>query len=506
MGDYLMGIDLGTSRIKVALTDLKGQIVGEDFREMNIRQSGSGLMDQDPIAYLTGTLDCIREVLQKTGTDPGRILALGLDGQMGGIIGVDDSFKPLTPYDLVLDVRSQKYSAVIEERCGEALFRLSSGIWSHAQKILWWKNEASNNYSRIRKFVTLAPFVAGSMAGLSGAEAYTDFTSLFCTGLGDIQGHVWSEELCSELDCDVEKLPSVVEPWQVIGGLAADHAKLCGLLEGTPIAAGSGDQPAGFLGAGIVEPGMAIDVAGSTSVFSICTKQYIPDVEHKKVVFMNAVLPDLYYPLSYVNGGGVVIRWFRDQFIHCEQVSADGSKREGNDDLDEKTRGIAPGSGSLYFIPHFGGRSCPNRPAVRGAWIGLNWTHTYVHMYKAILESIAYDHYGAYQRLLQLFPDLNIRSIRVTGGGARNSVWNKLKADVLNVPYSQLERKEYATLGSCLIAGYAVGAIKDLKSTARRLAKEIDRLDPDPDNNASYQEYAQRYERLLTAMDPVWEN
>jgi xylulokinase len=506
MSDYLMGIDLGTSRIKVAVTDLNGKIVGEGFRNMKIRQSGSGLMDQDPDEYLAGTLDCIREILAKTAVKPARILAFALDGQMGGIIGVDDCFKPLTPYDLVLDVRSQEYSAEIEERCGEAIFRVSSGIWSHAQKILWWKHESSAEYGRIRKFVPLAPFVAGSMAGLNGAEAYTDFTSLFCTGLGDIRRHVWSEELCGELDCDVDKLPTVVEPWQVIGGLAAEPARVCGLLEGTPIAAGSGDQPAGFLGAGIVEPGMAIDVAGSTSVFSICTEQYNPDVEHKKVVIMNAVLPELYYPLSYVNGGGVVLRWFRDQFVPCEQSAGDGSQGDRTDNLDEETSGIAPGSGSLYFIPHFGGRSCPNQPAVRGGWIGLNWTHTYVHMYKAILESIAYDHYGAYQRLLQLFPDLKIRSIRVTGGGSRNPVWNKLKADVLNVPYLQLERTEYATIGSCLIAGHAVGAVADLKSMARRLATEVDRLDPDSDTHELYQGYAQRYERLLIDMDPVWDN
>jgi xylulokinase len=277
-------------------------------------------------------------------------------------------------------------------------------------------------------------------------------------------------------------------------------------MEGTPIAAGSGDQPAGFLGAGIVEPGMAIEVAGSTSVFSACTGEFNPDVEQRKVVIMNAVLPDLYYPLSYVNGGGVVLRWFRDQLMLCGQEAAEGAEVNRFDDLDEKSRGIAPGSGSLYFIPHFSGRSCPNQPEVRGGWIGLNWTHTYLHMYKAILEAIAYDHYGAYSRMLTLFPELNIRSIHVTGGGAGNSVWNKLKADVLNVPYLQLERTEYATLGSCLIAGRAVGAVKDLKAMAKRLIKTVDRLDPDPDTHELYQGYAQKYERLLVDMAPVWEN
>ena len=232
----------------------------------------------------------------------------------------------------------------------------------------------------------------------------------------------------------------------------------------TPIVAGAGDQPAGFLGAGIVEPGMAIDVAGSTSVFSICTERYTPDVEHRKIVIMNSVFPDLYYPLSYVSGGGVVLRWFRQQFAHCEPVEEDSPKTDSartsgsgggrGMDLDEKTSGIVPGSESLFFVPHFGGRACPNQPAVRGAWVGLNWTHTYVHMYKAILESIAYDHYGAYGSMLALFSDLNIPSIRVTGGGARNRVWNQLKADVLGVPYIEMRRTESATVGSCLLAGH----------------------------------------------------
>ncbi|MBN1834279.1 MAG: hypothetical protein JW820_00445 [Spirochaetales bacterium] len=496
MPEYLIGVDLGTSTIKAALVDLSIQVVGEGCREVTIRRSGSGRMDQDPGEYLAGTLACIRGVLEEASIDPARVLAVGLDSQMGGIIGIGAGFEALTPYDLVLDTRSQRYSAEIEERCGEAIFGLSSGIWSHAQKILWWKHEAQSLYRRIRKFLTLAAYVGGTMAGLKAEEARIDHTSLFCSGLADIQRRVWSEELCAALDCDLDKLPAVTEPWAVIGGLAEEHARVCGLPAGTPIVAGAGDQPAGFLGAGIVEPGMAIDVAGSTSVFAVCTDQYVPDVEHRKIVTMNSVFPDLYYPLSYVSGGGVVLRWFREQFGPCEPGV----------DLDQEISTVAPGCESLFFVPHFGGRACPNRPAARGAWVGLSWTHTRIHMYRAILESIAYDHYGAWRRLQALYPGLEILSVRAAGGGARNRVWNQLKSDVLGVPYVEMRRAESATVGSALLAGHAVGAVTDLKGAARRFAVEQERLDPDPNTHRLYEEPARRYERVLSSMEPVWES
>lgn len=506
MAEYLVGIDLGTSSLKVALTNLAGVTVGACHRDVPIRESGPGRIHQDPEEFLKGSLGCIRDVLEGTGVDTRSVLAIGLSGQMGGIIGIDSSYRAVTPYDLVLDVRSEEYSTFIERACRQTIFRISSGIWSHAQKMLWWKNEGGSVYGRIAKFVPLASYVGGRLAGLKGEHAYLDHTSLFCSGLGDIRNHVWSEQICRELAVDADRLPSITEPWHVVGGLESACASACGLPTGTPIAAGSGDQPAGFLGAGIVDPGMAIDVAGSTSVFSVCTDRHVPDMDNGKVVFMSSILPGQFYPLSYVSGGGVTIRWFRDQLARREGEQTDAESVDANAMLEEEARTVPPGSDCVFFIPHFGGRSCPNQPAVRGGWIGLNWTHRRAHLYRAILESIGYDHYGACTAIRGLFPDLAVREVRVAGGGSRSGVWNQIKADVMGIPYLELDNADPALLGACLVAGRSVGAIMDLASAARGLAREVRRWQPDAERHRWYIDCAQRYEHILGRLGPVWDD
>ena len=504
MDKYLIGVDLGTNGLKVALFNLKGHAVVESYLETTIKLIGPGMMEQDPDEYFEGTLKSIKNVLDRSKVSPEKVLAVGFDGQMGGLIGIDREYNAVTHYDIVLDTRCQKYSMLLKENYENILFEHSSGSWNHAAKILWWKNDAKDIYKKVYKFITLAPYISGKMAGLHGSEAFVDYTSLFCSGLHETRKLKWSMELCKLLRIDTNKLPMIVEPWRIIGKLNADSAYICGLKTGTPLVAGSGDQPAGFLGAGIVQKGMAVDVAGSTSVFSICTDEFVPDMENKRIVYMNAVIPDLYYALTYVNGGGISLRWFRDQFAHEERNESVQKGVSIYHILDEKTRLIEPGSGLLLFIPHLGGMACPNEPEMRGAWIGLNWGHTNIHLYKAILESIAYDYSTTLNVFLKLFPYLKIKAVRVTGGGSKSNVWNQIKSDVLNIPYIQQNKKELAVLGSAIIAGYALGVYKDLKETAQEMIGEISHIYPGIDNHNLYKKFVRNYEDLCCSLKPVY--
>jgi xylulokinase len=504
MKKYLVGVDLGTNGLKVALFDLEGNVQAETYLEMSIQYPGPGLMEQDPDEFYMGTFKSIRAVLDSSDIDPGSVLAVGFDGQMGGVIGIDESFDPVTHYDIVLDTRCQKYNRWIKENYEDILFERSSGTWSHAAKILWWKNERRDAYKKIKKFVLLAGYVGGKMAGLNSAGAYVDYTSLFCSGLHETVALTWSDEICGLLGIDDVKLPAVVKPWDIIGKVDSVNAKYSGLLEGTPIVAGAGDQSAGFLGAGVIKPGMAIDVAGSTSVFSLCTDEFIPDLENKQIVYFHSVLPDLYYPLTYISGGGICIRWFKENFAHREKQEAE---KEGVDVLaflDEKCRSIEPGSGELLFMPHLGGRYCPNEPEVRGAWVGLNWGHTSTHLYRSILESIAYDYSGTLTIFKQLFPNVAIDSIRVTGGGSRSDLWNQIKSDILNIPYVRLDKNELAVLGSAIIAGFGAGAYDNLEKSSLSITSETDRVSPDKKRNAVYKKYIHNYAEMMDCLQPVF--
>jgi xylulokinase len=501
---YLIGVDLGTNGLKVALVDIKGNVISHNYQEMTIRSLGPGMMEQDADEFYLGTLRNIKIGLESTKINPSDVLAIGFDGQMGGLVGIDKEYNPVTHYDIVLDTRSQKFNTFLKENYGSTIFEHTSGVWNHAAKILWWKNKNYEMYEKIYKFITLAPYVAGKMAGLNGHKAYIDYTSLFCSGLSEIKTMAWSDEICHLLGVEQAKLPEIVRPWKIIGRLSPGSAKLCGLQAGTPIVAGCGDQPAGFLAAGMVKHGMTIDVAGSTSVFSLCTDEFTPDLKYNRVVYMNSVLPNLYYALTYVSGGGIALRWFRDQFAHIEKQESERKRVSAFRLLDEKIRSIEPGSGALLFIPHLGGRACPNEPEIRGAWIGLNWGHTYAHLYRAILESIAYDHLVTLKVFRKLFPELTIDAVRVTGGGAISDIWNQIKSDVLNLPYVRLDKSVLAVIGSSMIAGYAVGVYKDLKKTAKQLVSEVSRIYPNRDNHERYKSYMHDYERIFDCIKPIW--
>ncbi len=270
------------------------------------------------------------------------------------------------------------------------------------------------------------------------------------------------------LDVDPEKLARIVAPWEIIGGVSEAAAKATGLAAGTPIAAGAGDTAAGALGAGVVKPGMLLDVAGTASVLAGCTDQFVADEQHRALVTMHSVLPGLWNPLAYTAGGGLALRWFRDQFYNTQQGSPPPpSEMDIYDQMIEAAAKIPAGAEGLHFSPHLGGRICPAEPNMRGAWVGFSWGHTQSHFFRAILEGVAYE-YAYYLKILRdLLPEQNFTETRVIGGGGRNDTWNGIKADILNVPYQRLTRSEFSTWGCALIAGHAVGIFDDLAEAAQ---------------------------------------
>jgi xylulokinase len=277
------------------------------------------------------------------------------------------------------------------------------------------------------------------------------------------------------------------------------------LREGTPIAAGCGDQAAGMLGAAMVEPGTAFDVAGTASVFAICVDRYVPDTVHKTLFTARLVPPDLWYALAFINGGGLNLRWFRDELAREEQAQA---KLEGRDVyalLDQMAAQIPAGADSLLFLPHLGGRVCPSEPDLRGLWLGFNWGHTKAHLFRAMLEAVAYE-YALYLSIEKsLLPHLDFREARVIGGGAASKLWNQIKADVLGIPYVQLSRSEFAVVGAAIVAGHAAGVFSDLKATARQFVHPTARVEPRPEYHEFYKPLAEAYADLIATTRPLFE-
>lgn len=496
MKKYLVGVDLGTSSTKAALYLPDGTLISEASVEVPIYYPHPGAVEQENDDFYRTAAQTVKQCLLQSGIDPRQVVAIAFDSQMAGLGTIDEDFRPATRFDSWLDMRCQPYIEQINRACGDLITRLTGcpPTCDHGPKILWWQHEHPLDFARIARFIMPAGYVAGRTAGLKFDEAYIDHTFIHFSALSDAIAGQWSQELCARLEVDLARLPRIVAPWEIVGEVKAAAAHDFGLAEGTPIAAGAGDTAAGALGAGIVHAGMLFDTAGTAAVLAGCTDQFVADVRQRALLTMRSVVPGLWHPLAYIAGGGLVQRWYRDTFFNTTY----GQNRSAQEDLYNKMAELAdqvqPGAQGLFFSPHLGGRICPASPDLRGAWVGFSWGHTQAHFIRAILESVAYEYAYYLSILRELIPDLDLVQARVIGGGARNPLWNQIKADVLGVPYLRLQRAEFATWGCAMIAGCAVGLFNNLTTVAEMAtAPQGNPFQPDVERHAIYEKLVEKY-------------
>jgi xylulokinase len=505
--EYLIGVDLGTSVVKSTLFDLEGRALADATRETDLHQPSPGVAEQNADDFVVATLDCIQRVVDQAGAGSAGVAAIAFDGQMGGAMGVDQNFLPVTPwYVSSLDVRYQPYLKKMVDIAGGRLLELAGAMPIAGPRMLWWKHEYPDLYKRVHKVLILANYVAGRLAGLTGEDAFVDPSYLQWIGLSDTANHAWSPELLEMFDLPLGKLPRIVPATTIVGGLSAEASEACGLVSGTPLVAGAGDQVASCLGAGLVQSGQLIDVAGTFSVLATCLDRYLADTRHEMLQPLASPIPGLWYPMMYISGGGLTHRWFRDEFGRPEVALAEGQGGSAYALLDAQAAELPAGSEGLLFIPHLGGRTCPNLPNVRGAWLGFTWTHRGPHFYRALLEAIAYDYAEALAVVREYYPDVNFQEVRVIGGGAGSDLWNQIKADVLGLPYLRLQREDVAAVGCAIMAGHAVGVFPDMASAASRFAQTAGRVEPSPEQHDRYQPYAAAYREAYDQLGGVYAN
>ena len=509
---YLIGVDLGTSATKAGLYTAAGEEVALASVEVPIANPSPGVVEQETDEFYATAARAVGQLFRDSGVDPVAVAAIAFDSQMAGIGTIDDRFLPASRFDSWLDMRCQPQIERIRARFGPLVTRLTgcAPTCDHGPKMLWCKEEQPGVYGRTAKFVVPTCYVAGRLAGLAAESAFIDHTFIHFSGVSDAKKGAWSDELIGLLGLDRTKLPRIVAPWEVVGEVKDEGARDFGLAPGTPIAAGCGDTAACALGAGIVRPGMLFDTAGTASVLAGCTDRYVADERHGALLTMRSVVPGVWHPLAYIAGGGMALRWFRDNFWGAAQgrprsVAAGNRKRsepatrsdELYDEMIDRALKIEPGAEGLYFSPHLGGRICPASPEMRGAWVGFTWRHTEPHFFRAILESIAFE-YAYYVRILsELAPELAMAEARVAGGGAKSAAWNQMKANVLGVPYRRLGRDELGAWGAALVAGKAVGLYGDLaEAAAERAITRGAPLEVEREARAVYAPLVESYVRL----------
>lgn len=495
-----VGCDLGTMGTKAVVVDESGEILGDAFEEVELHYPRPGWVEQDLREIEASAHRTVREAVEDSGRSED-VAGIAFSSQMSGIGTIDDDFEPATHYDSWLDTRCEPYIERMAEH-GERITELAGcpPTYSHGPKILWWQRERPDDFERIARFLTPSAFVAGRAVDLAAHQAYMDRTFIHFSNLADNVNTRWSDELIEAFDVDASKLPRIVDPTDVVGEVTPQAAGQLGIPAGTPVAAGVGDTTASALGAAVVEPGQAFDAAGTASVFAFCLDGFTPDVENRTIMASQSVVPDRYVNLAFINGGGLALRWFRDEVATQLADDPDAYAK-----LDELAAEVDPGAGGLLWFPHVQGRVLPPRPRARGSWVGLTAGQEHGHLFRAILEGIAYEYATWVDVARDAAEGLELQETRAIGGGASSDLWNQIKADVLGIDWVPMARQEAGVLGDAIVAAAATGHVDDIAVTAAAWQETQDTVVPDPERHERYQELLDAYRTLSDQLTPVFE-
>jgi xylulokinase len=498
--NYVLGVDIGTQGTKTVLISENGQCLAQAFQGSNIIKKIDGTIEEDPEEQFQAVCKTIKECIEKSGIRSSNIASLAIAGQMAGIIGIGKEGKNVTPYDSWLDNRCDDYIKKMQLEVGYEVLENTGNFPStnHGPKILWWKNERPNIFKRIHSIVQPGAYCAMRLCGLGSSKAFIDYTYLHFTGFAKIHDCSWNRNLCEKYGIEQEKLPRIVNPETKVGYVVKAMEIHTGLMEGTPVIAGCGDTSASLLSTGATKAGICVDVAGTASVFATTTTEFVMDVKEKSIGCGRAVMNGLWHPYAYIKGGGMNIEWFLREIANRGNTDNWLGSDFTLDKLNLLISSLKTNRSDPLFIPHLGGRVCPNNPDLRGAWLNLSWEHSIAHLYKAVLEGVALE-YALYTNILkEISKDFSPKEVRSVGGGAKSKEWNQIKADVLGLPVVTLKREVGAPMGAALLAGYGVGLFMNIDETINKWIAFGDKVTPDLQNtNLIYKERIDTYKKLI---------
>ncbi len=497
---HLLGIDIGTSGTKALICDDAGTVLAT-ATAAHADPSGDrpGWSEQDPRDWWNATCRATRDVLGKAGIRGREVGAIGLSGQMHGSVFLADGDEPLRPALLWNDQRTAEQCDEIERRVGgrRKLIRMVGNpalTGFTAPKILWVREHEPRVYDKTRHILLPKDYIRYRMTG----EYATEVGDASGTLLLDVKKRAWNRRVLSLLEIDGDLLPACHESHEVTGTLHAAAAEALGLAEGTAVVGGSGDQPAGAVGNGIVRKGIVSATLGTSGVVFAHSDE--PTYDPKgRVHTMCAAVKGKWCVFGCMLSAGGSFQWFRNRLGQAEVAEAERRGVDPYELLIAEAERAAPGSGGLFFLPYLTGERCPHPdPSARGGWIGLTARHDRPAMIRALLEGVTFGMADA----LRIMQDMGIRPsvVRLSGGGARSAFWRQLQADIYHRPVATINSEEGPAYGVALLAGVGTGVWKSVPEACRACIEETQRLRPDRRRARDYAARHGQYQRLYEAL------
>jgi len=490
MNCYL-GIDSSTTATKALLIDETGAVLGTASSEYTFETPRPLWSEQHPQLWWDGAVQAIRGVLQKTGVKGSDVKAVGLTGQMHGMVALDENGQVLRKAILWNDQRTGAECDEIREKVGKERFIRITGndalTGFTAPKILWVRNNEPEIYNRIRQVLLPKDYLRFRLTGMYACDkAGGAGTVLF-----DMERRDWSPEVCEKLAIPLEWLPQTFEGTEVTGTISAGAAAATGLQAGTPVVGGGGDQAASAVGMGVVQPGIVSVTLGTSGVVFAGTDAPLVEPEGRLHAFCHAV-PGKWHFMGVMLSAAGSFRWFRDTLAPGEDFG----------ELAEKAAAVPAGSEGLYFLPYLTGERTPYPdPLAKGAFVGLTVRHTRDHMVRAVLEGVAFGLKDSFE-LMKGAGLPPVEQVRISGGGSRSPAWRQIIAGVLDVELVQINTTEATAFGAALLAAVGAGAFSSVQDACRETI-QVTGSTPAGDS-ATYTEAYGGYHALYPALKPIF--
>ena len=497
MTTYLLGIDVGTTGSKALLVDAYGVVKTSATTEYPMVTPQPLWAEQNPNDWWAATITSIHQVLAKSGVQPDQVIGIGLTGQMHGLVLLDAQGEVLRPCIMWNDQRTAPQCAAITRQVGaENVLQLTGNPilpGFTAPKIAWVREHEPDVYARAAKVLLPKDYARYRLTG----TFFSEVSDASGTSLFDVGRRAWSEDMLRALDVPREWLPEVTESLVVSARVSAEAARQTGLLEGTPVVGGGGDQAAQAVGTGIIAEGLVSATLGTSGVVFAASDTYRVEPEGKLHAFCHAV-PGMWHLMGVMLSAAGSFRWYRDALGDSERMQAEETGRDAYDLLTEAAAEIPPGCEGLLFLPYLTGERTPYPdPNARGVFFGLTLRHGKAHMTRAVLEGVTYGLRDSLELMRAL--GLSIQQVRASGGGARSSLWRHMLADVFDTQIVTVKVTEGAAYGAALLAGVGAGVYTDVGEACETAVQVTGCTEPGP-HLSVYADYYPRYQALYPAL------
>ena len=483
-----IGVDLGTSAVKLLLMDEKGKIHNIVSKEYPLSFPHPGWSEQNPQDWKEQSLAGIKELI--ADADKSQIAGISFGGQMHGLVVLDENDEVIRPAILWNDGRTTKETDYLNEVIGkDKLSKYTANIafaGFTAPKILWMKEQEPENFAKINKIMLPKDYLAYVLSGVHCTD-YSDASGML---LLDVEHKCWSKEMLEICNVKEEQLPTLYESYEVVGNVKPEIAEELGIPTSVKVIAGAGDNAAAAVGTGTVGEGRCNISLGTSGTIFISSKKFGVDEHNALHSFDHA---DGYYHLmGCMLSAASCNKWWMDEILKTKEYAK------------EQEQICKLGENNVFYLPYLMGERSPhNDPKARATFIGMTMDTTREDMTQAVLEGVAFGLRDSLEVARSL--GIQIERTKICGGGAKSPLWKKIVANVMNLKVDVIESEEGPGYGGAILAAVGCKEFASVEEATEKLVKIVDTVEPDAELVAKYEERYQKFKQIYPTLKGLFQ-